>query len=178
VLWGDHGWKLGEHNSWAKMTNFEVDARAPLIFRAPGQGARGIQIGQMVEFVDIYPTLCELAGLPLPDHLQGISTVPLMEDPSRSWKSAVFTQFLREGIWVAPDGIEYMGYSMRTDQYRYTVWQNWETKQLAARELYDHSVDPDEDSNVAERAEYAMVVAELESRREAGWPAALPSRSR
>jgi len=175
VLWGDHGWKLGEHNGWAKMTNYEIDARAPLIIRAPGRNGRGLQIDQLVEFVDIYPTLCELAGLPIPNHLQGLSAVPLMEDPSRNWKSAVFNQFLREGIWVAPDGVEYMGYSMRTEQYRYTVWMNWESKEYVAHELYDHQADPEENVNLAGRLEYGDVVMELEAQRREGWRAALPS---
>jgi choline-sulfatase len=176
VLWGDHGWKLGEHNSWAKMTDFEIDTRAPLIIKAPEHGARGLGIEQLVEFVDIYPTLCELAGLPTPDHLQGVSAVPLLEDPERSWKQAAFSQFLRTGIWVAPDGIPYMGYSMRTDRYRYTRWMNWETRQYVAAELYDHHGDPDETVNLAGRPEYSGVVAELEAQRQAGWRAALPSR--
>jgi arylsulfatase A-like enzyme len=174
VLWGDHGWKLGEHNSWAKMTNYEIDARAPLIIRAPSRDAHDLQIEQLVEFVDIYPTLCELAGLPIPNHLQGLSAVPLLEDSSRPWKRAVFSQFLREGIWIAPDGIEYMGYSMRTEQYRYTAWMNWQTNQFVARELYDHRDDPDENVNLAGRPEYSTVVADLETQRRAGWRAALP----
>ena len=129
----------------------------------------------LVEFVDIYPTLCELAGLPVPDHLQGISLVPLVEDPDRPWKSAVFSQFLREGIWIAPDGIEYMGYAVRTDRYRYVTWVNWETGEVAARELYDHETDPGENVNLAGQPEYAGTLAELEQVRLAGWRAALPA---
>ena len=86
VLWGDHGWKLGEHNSWGKMTNYEVDTRVPLIVRAPGQRA-GRSDG-LVESVDIYPTVCELAGLPRPGELEGSSLVPLMRQPSRAGKRA------------------------------------------------------------------------------------------
>jgi arylsulfatase A-like enzyme len=175
VLWGDHGWKLGEHNSWAKMTNYEVDTRAPLIVRAAGGRGRGAKIEGLVEFVDIYPTLAELAGLPVPDHVQGISLVPLVEDPDRPWKSAVFSQFLREGIWIAPDGIEYMGYAVRTDRYRYVTWVNWETGEVAARELYDHETDPGENVNLAGQPEYAGTLAELEQVRLAGWRAALPA---
>ena len=174
VLWGDHGWKLGEHNGWAKMTNYEVDTRAPLIVRAAQGHGAGRRVDRMVEFVDIYPTLCELAGLPVPAHLQGISAVPLFTAPDRPWKRAVFSQFLREGIWTAPDGIEYMGYSMRTERYRYVAWMNWSTKEYVARELYDHQRDPAENVNVAGRPEYGAVLAELEARRRAGWRAALP----
>ena len=175
VLWGDHGWKLGEHNSWAKMTNYEVDTRAPLIVRAPGGHGQGAKVEGLVEFVDIYPTLVDLAGLPAPDHLQGVSLVPLVEDPTRPWKSAVFSQFLREGIRIAPDGIEYMGYAVRTDRYRYVTWVNWETGEVAARELYDHQADPGENVNLAGRPEHAGTLAELEEVRRAGWRAALPA---
>jgi len=174
VLWGDHGWKLGEHNSWAKMTNYDIDTRAPLIIRAPGTGTTGTHIDRLVEFVDIYPTLAELAGLPLPAHLQGTSAVPLMLDPDRAWKPAVFSQFLRDGAWIAPDSIPYMGYTVRTERYLYVAWMNWNTKTFVAHELYDHQIDPAENENVVDRPEYASVVAELEARRVAGWRAALP----
>ncbi|KAA3656077.1 MAG: DUF229 domain-containing protein, partial [Calditrichaeota bacterium] len=138
VLWGDHGWKLGEHNSWAKMTNYEIDTRVPLIIRVPGMKNKNAKLDQLVEFVDVYPTLCELAGLPVPEHLQGTSTAPLLDDSTLPWKNAVFSQFLREGIWIAPDGVEYMGYAIRTELYRYVRWINWHTKEFAAQELYDH----------------------------------------
>jgi arylsulfatase A-like enzyme len=174
VLWGDHGWKLGEHNSWAKMTNYELDTRAPLIIRAPQRGPSGLRIDRIVEFVDIYPTLCDLAGLPVPAHLQGVSAVPLLDSPERSWKTAIFSQFLRQGIWTAPDGIEYMGYSVRTDRYRYVAWMNWASGAYAAWELYDHETDPGETVNLAGRPEYAAVLADLETQRQAGWRAALP----
>ncbi len=175
MLWGDHGWKLGEHNSWAKMTNYEIDTRAPLIIRAPPRGPSGLRIDRMVEFVDIYPTLCELAGLPIPAHLQGVSAVPLFDDPQLPWKTAVFSQFLREGIWTAPDGIEYMGYSVRTEQYRYVAWMNWASGEYVAWELYDHETDPRENVNLAGRPEYATVLGDMEARRQGGWRAALPS---
>lgn len=173
VLWGDHGWKLGEHNGWAKMTNFEIDTRAPLIVRAPGR-AEGLHLDQLVEFVDIYPTLADLAGLPIPDHLQGTTAVPLMEMPEFPGKTAAFSQFLREGAWIAPDGVEYMGYSVRTDRYRYTAWMNWETKEFVAWELYDHETDPGENVNVVDRPDYADARVEMEARRVAGWRAARP----
>lgn len=174
VLWGDHGWKLGEHNSWAKMTNYEIDTRAPLIVRAPNGLGAGTRVHSLVEFVDIYPTLSELAGLPVPESLQGVSLTPLFDRPDRPWKPAVFSQFLREGIWIAPDGIEYMGYAVRTDRYRYVTWVDWETGDVVALELYDHEVDPGENINVAGRPEYAGAVAEMEAVRAAGWRAALP----
>ncbi len=174
VLWGDHGWKLGEHASWAKMTNFEIDTRAPLIISAPGTTRGGSHTNSMVEFVDVYPTLCELAGIRVPEGLEGFSAVPLLRDPQRAWKSAVFSQFLREGIWTAPDGREYMGRAIRTGRYRYVEWTDWETREFAANELYDHESDPLENKNVAGLPENAAIVADLAARLKAGWKAALP----
>jgi arylsulfatase A-like enzyme len=174
VLWGDHGWKLGEHSSWCKMTNYEVDTRVPLLVSAPSIGNKNIQCDRLVEFVDIYPTLCELTGLKVPDKLEGISAVPVMKNSARPWKKAVFSQFLREGIWIAPDGVEYMGYSIRTECYRYVEWINWESKAFAARELYDHQTDPQENVNIVEKPENVQVVKDLSDRLKAGWRAALP----
>ena len=174
VLWGDHGWKLGEHSSWAKMTNYEIDTRVPLMISDPRSKQKGVRTNALVEFVDIYPTLCELAGLELPKGLEGSSMAPLMQDPEREWKKAVFSQFLREGIWLSPDGIEYMGYSIRTDRYRYVEWINWETKEFSARELYDHQIDPGENRNISEIPENATLVSELAKQLKSGWRAAKP----
>ena len=103
ILWGDHGWHLGEYGVWGKATNYEIATRVPLIISAPGQRVRGGSSEALVELIDMYPTLCELAGLPLPEHLEGTSFVPLLERRGRPWKSAVFSQFpcpaLRE--WAA-----------------------------------------------------------------------------
>jgi arylsulfatase A-like enzyme len=175
VLWGDHGYKLGEHNSWAKMTTYLIDTHSPLIVRAPGRVPAGLRLGQMVEFVDVYPTLAELAGLERPTHLQGESAVPLFADPARSWKTATFSQFLRHGMWVGPDSLPYMGYSMRTDRYHYVTWINWNTKEVAATELYDLVTDPDETTNLATDPTMATTIADLEQRRVAGWRAARPA---
>ena len=174
VLWGDHGWKLGEHNSWCKMTNYEIDTRVPLIISAPALKSKHILCNGMVEFVDIYPTLCDLAGLQIPDRLEGISMVPLMQSPELPWKKAVFSQFLREGIWMAPDGIPYMGYSIRTERYRYVKWVNWMTGKPVAEELYDHALDPDENFNLAVQPEYRILLNDMSDRMAAGWMAALP----
>jgi arylsulfatase A-like enzyme len=119
-----------------------------------------------VEFVDIYPTLCELAGLPVPETLEGTSLVPVMQNPTRRWKKAAFSQehSRRKGI---------MGYTMRTDRYRYTEWLSPE-KALIARELYDHDRDPDENVNLAERAGNGKLVESLAKMLHAGWRAARP----
>jgi len=175
VLWGDHGWKLGEHRSWCKMTNYEIDARAPLIVRDPRRIRAGLRLPQLVEFVDLYPTLCELAGLPLPEGLEGTSAVPLLDDPTLPGKRAVFHQFLREGIWVAPDGVVYMGRAVRTARHRYVEWAVHETGEVVARELYDLAADPGEDHNLAGRPDAAAVMAQLATLLHLGWRAVLPA---
>lgn len=144
VLWGDHGWKLGEHNSWCKQTNYEIDARVPLIIRLPGASANGRTSRALVELVDVYPTLCALAGLPVEKQLEGRSLAPLLSNPEQKWKPATFSQFRRQ------DGrTPLMGYSMRTDQFRYIEWRNRRSREIVATELYDHSTDPAENANIA-----------------------------
>lgn len=164
ILWGDHGWQLGEHGEWCKHTNFEVATRSPMIINAPGQKNPGAKTQALVEFVDIYPTLCELCNVPLPDGLEGASFVPLMNDPKREWKKAAFSQYPRGNA---------MGYSIRTDRYRYTEWVE-PGKEPTARELYDHQTDPKENANAAGLPENKAVVAELAGALHAGWKAALP----
>jgi iduronate 2-sulfatase len=212
ILWGDHGWHLGDHGIWGKATNYEVATRVPLIVSAPGVAKRGIASNALVELVDMYPTLCELAGLPLPDHLEGASFVPLMARPDRPWKTAAFSQFpcpaLREwaalplskemrGTFFGPlirrveeklkaeaphayDEELYnrhlMGYSMRTDRYRFTRWVDVRKPdaQPVAVELYDHESDPEENVNLANRPESAGLVRKLTAGMKAGWRGALP----
>jgi iduronate 2-sulfatase len=167
VIWGDHGWKLGEHQAWAKHTNVENDTRSPLILSAPGVGIRGATTEALVEFVDIYPSLAELAGLPLPPHLEGTSFKPLLDDPDRTWKNAAFSQF--------PRGKNMMGYTMRTDRYRYTKWVNRKDhSKVSATELYDHQADPRENINIAGAPENKEIIAKLDAQWQAGWKAALP----
>jgi len=177
VLWGDHGYKLGEHNGWAKFTDYDIDTHAPLIIRAPGRIPPDLRLPQMVEFADIHPTLSELAGLPVPAQLQGVSAVPLFRQPGRPWRGATFSQFLRSGIWVAHDSIPYMGYSMRTADYHYMAWMNWDTHHYVAWELYDRRRDPDENVNLAGRPEHAALLARLEAERLAGWRTMVPGRN-
>lgn len=141
ILWGDHGWKLGEHGMWCKHTNFENDARAPLICAAPSQKACGRHTPALVEFVDIYPTLCELSGLPLPKHLEGDSFADLLDDPALPGEPTAISQYPRGNV---------MGYSMRTDRYRFTLWQKRQgDHETVAVELYDHVADLAENLNIA-----------------------------
>ena len=175
VLWGDHGYKLGEMNGWAKMSNYLIDTHSPLIIRAPGIVPEGLRLEQLVELVDVYPTVSELAGLPVPEGLQGTSAVPLVRNPDRAWKPAVFSQFLRRGRWVGADGVETMGYSMRTERYHYVAWVNWATRRITARELYDLDADPMETVNLAGRPEMRSLLEMLEDQRRGGWRAARPA---
>jgi len=154
VLWGDHGWKLGEHNSWCKQTNFEIDTRVPLIIRAPGAKGNGAQTEALVESVDVYPTLCELADLPVPKTLEGRSLTPLLAEPTKPWSKAAYSQY-----WRVNKGVPLMGYSMRTDRYRYTEWRDRRTQEVVASELYDHETDPAENVNIA--AKQKALLAEL-----------------
>lgn len=170
ILWGDHGWKLGEHDAWCKHSNCEDDTRAPLLLSVPGMKHAGAHSAALVEFVDIYPTLCEIAGLPLPAHLEGLSFKPLLDDPRRPWKQAAFSQYPRKH-----DGRALMGYSMRTERYRFTAWvHRTDVLKIDALELYDHDVDPQENTNVANRPENAALVARLTQQLRAGWRAAGP----
>ena len=156
VLWGDHGWNLGEHTMWCKHSCFETSVRAPLIFAAPE--SLGIRTGaatkSIAEFIDIYPTLCDLARLPKPEHLQGESLVAVLKDPTASVKTEAISRF-------GP------GDTIRTEQYRYSVYRDGKGEQTGHM-LYDHLIDPGENLNVADDPAYAKVVTDLAKRLEAG----------
>lgn len=172
VLWGDHGWKLGEHDAWCKHSNCENDTNAPLLLSVPGTKHAGVRTDALVEFVDIYPTLADLAGLPLPAHLEGRSFKPVLEDPRRPWKSAAFSQYPR------PAGQGHgalMGYAMRTDRHRFTVWvDRHDHSKVNALELYDHRTDPQENTNIAGLPANAALVDRLMTQWRAGWRGAVP----
>lgn len=138
VLWGDHGFQLGDHSLWCKHTLFKTSMHAPLIISAPGFQS-GQRVQSLVEMVDIYPTLCELAGLDLPAHLQGKSLVPTLEDPKSEHKRAIFGRY-------------HAGETVRTANFQYSVWRHGDAM------LYDHNKDSDEDINVVEDPRYAKVV--------------------
>ena len=175
VLWGDHGWKLGEHGSWCKQTNYLNDTRVPLIIRVPGETEEGGVCRQLTESVDIYPTLCELVGIPIPEILGGESMVPVMENPEIPGKKAVYTQFHRRPR-VSPDGGRYMGYSMITDVYHYVEWYTWDFQkkqagELKAVELYDLEADPAENRNLANHPDYNNIRQDLARQINQEWPA-------
>ncbi len=168
VLWSDHGFHLGEHELWAKTSNFELDARVPLVIAAPGVAGGG-RVTTPVELLDLYPTLVELAGLPRPAGLEGQSLVPLLRDPAAEFKPAAVTQHPRPAYYNRGSGggsgsgsagvPDAMGYSVRTPSHRYTEWRDWQTGQTLARELYDHAADPGESVNLAGRPESRDAVA-------------------
>ncbi len=146
VLWGDHGWNLGEHGLWCKHCNFETSLHSPLIVNAPGiKGGRKTMA--LTEYLDIYPSLCQLCNLPLPAHLEGRSFVPLMKKPNRLWKEAVFSRY-------------YNGDSVKTDRYRYTEWRRKDGT-IYARMLYDHKTDPHENVNISELPQNKELVKKL-----------------
>ena len=165
ILWGDHGWKLGEHDAWCKHSTVENDTHAPLIIATPKMASAGKYANALVEFVDIYPTLAELAGLPLPKTLEGTSMKPLLEDPKLAGESAAFSQYPRN-----KDKKNLMGYSMRADRYRFTCWvdKNDHTK-VDAIELYDHQTDPEENKNIANDPKNKALVEKLTIQWNAGW---------
>lgn len=170
MLWGDHGWQLGEHGMWDKHSNYETSTRVPLIVRVPGQNPG--RTDALVELVDMYPTLADLCGLQLPEHLEGTSFAPLIEDPKTPWKKAAFSQYRRviPGYGDAERG---MGYAMRTDRYRFVEWTVPGTD-FSEFELYDHENDPGENVNLANRPELKTLVSELRQQLQAGWKAAGP----
>lgn len=170
ILWGDHGWQLGEHGQWCKHTNYEEATRAPLIISVPGQKHAGRKTDALVEFVDIYPSLAEFCGLPQPAGLEGTSFKPLLENPGRVWKSAAFSQYPRN----VPDTGRAMGHSLRTDRYRFTEW-TIRGSDFRALELYDYHNDPAGNVNVAAHPDYAPTLKELTAKLHAGWRAARES---
>ena len=170
VLWGDHGYHLGEKALWCKTTNYELDTRAPLILSVPGYPAANCPA--LVEFVDIYPTLLDACGLPPRDDLEGISLMPLLDQPERAWKKAAFSQFPRP--WSYQGEPEVMGYSLRTQRYRYSEWVRFRTGASLARELYDHQTDSAEIQNSADDSAYTEVIDDLSELLRKGWRAALP----
>ncbi len=148
IIWGDHGWKLGEHNGWCKQTNFEIDTRVPMIFAGKGVKVKGKQSPALTEFVDIYPTLADLCGLSAPANLEGTSFKPLLNDPNLPWKKMAFTQVQRGVI---------AGRSIRTERWRYTEWDGGKQ----GVELYDHNTDPGEYYNLARETKHALTIAKL-----------------
>jgi len=161
VLFGDHGYHLGEKGKWSKHGSlYEVTARVPLLVAAPGVKGNGQASAGTVELLDIYPTLAELCGLPIPQGLEGQSFVLLLNSPQAQWNDHAYTVATRGKIF---------GRSVRTEQYRYTEWD----QQGKKAELYNHQTDSHEMHNLAGEPGYATVVEKLRQLLRAGLPAAL-----
>ncbi len=154
VLWGDHGWQLGEHGMWNKHSCFETSMHAPLMIVPPkGSGiAAGVRTSALTEFIDIYPTLCELAGIETPTHVEGESVVPLMKNPSRPGKRWAVGRF---GL----------GDTIRDDQFRYSEYrENKGIGDITGTMLYDHQADPDENVNIVDEPARSEAVKNLSAR--------------
>ncbi len=162
VFWGDHGYHLGEQNLWCKSTNFEFSARSPLIISAPGEAKRGITIDAFAESVDIYPTIIDLCGLSSPNELAGISLEPLLQDPVKKWNDKAFNQFVRpyRAAIGGKEPMTHMGYSVRTDGYRYTSWYNVASGSFEYPELYRLTDDHKISDNLAGQPDYAELEKE------------------
>lgn len=151
VFWGDHGWCLGEHGQWQKTLLFEESARVPLILATPDR-QRGMVSPRTVELLDIYPTLADLCGLEAPQTVEGKSLRLLLKNSKAKWTKPALTQQTRKD-----DNRQIMGYSVRTERWRYTEWDGGK----AGAELYDHDKDPHEWNNLAKGAGQARRIAEL-----------------
>ena len=147
ILWGDHGWHLGEHGLWCKHCNFEKVLHTPLILRAPGK-KQNVKTDALVEYVDVYPSLCELAGLSKPFHLQGKSFVPLADNPELPWKDEVYSRWIR-------------GETIVTPTHTYTEWIGDNNGVAYSNMLYDLDADPEETVDVSGMPENTALVKML-----------------
>jgi len=165
VLWSDHGFHLGEHDLWCKTSNFELDAHVPLILSKPGMETAGQRSEALVELVDLYPTLLQLCGIETSSLLDGKSLVPILANPEGSVRSDALTQHPRPAYFRGKP--EVMGYSLRTDNFRFTQWREFKTGKELAVELYDHRSNPQESDNLADDPAYAADQQRLAERLEA-----------
>jgi uncharacterized sulfatase len=174
VFLSDHGYHLGEHGLWQKMTAFEEVARVPMIIAAPGMKAAGKSTTRLAELVDVYPTLADLCGLTAPKELEGTSLKPLLADPERAWKKGAFTQVIHASKGGRADQMKgqgtTLGRTVRNERYRYTEWSDCKN----GVELYDQLTDPHEYQNLANDPKSAPLVEQMRTLLHAGWQAARP----
>lgn len=158
VLWGDHGWQLGDHGLWHKHTNFEVATRSPLVIALPKSAAAGGHCAAPVEFVDVYPTLAEVCGLQVPQGLAGMSLKPYLENPAAQMQKPAISVYPKTS---KDHGGSLMGYSVRTERWRCTFWRKRNTAEVGFIELYDDENDPAETVNLASKPEHAELIVSL-----------------
>ncbi len=162
VLWGDHGFHLGEQGLWTKANNYELSTRIPLLLSAPKHHKTATSTA-LVEVIDIYPTLAELCHLPIPAAVEGRSLVPVLKNPQQPFKSAAISQYprMKQGNRHKSHG-DIMGYTVRTPNWRYVRWQEWKTNKLIAEELYDMQRGQLESRNLAGSREYRATVQRMQ----------------
>ena len=159
IIWGDHGFHLGDHGLWTKHSNFEQAVRSPMIISAPNLVPSSNT--SPTEFVDIFPTLCELSNLEIPAHLPGQSLVELMKNPMLPVRFAALSQY--------PRGNKRMGYTLRSERFRYVKWLQLDYKQgarkgrMLATELYDYQADPNETINLSKDPQYTNLIKAFEA---------------
>lgn len=154
VLCSDHGWHLGEHAAWGKMTNYEIATRVPLIVSAPGL-PRG-RTAALAELVDLYPTLCDVAGIAPPGHLEGESLFPVLENPASKGTGTAHSSYARYRA-------RFVGHAIRNDRFRYVRWIDRTTGDVQFEELYDHENDPHERRNLAGDPDYADDIGAMQN---------------
>lgn len=165
VLWGDHGWHLGDHSLWNKHSNFEQATKAPLLISDAGQ-AKNYVYSSPTEFIDVFPTLCELTGLKTPSDLDGVSLAGTTKGSAKEVKGFSISQWPKN--LNEPDKAT-MGYSLRTTRYRYTEWvgndfratKPFKESDVTDFELYDYEKDPDETQNWVNNPKYATIKKDL-----------------
>ena len=150
VLWGDHGWQLGEHNLWAKHCNFQTSLQVPLIIKYPNQ-TENVRVKQVVELIDLYPTLCEAAGIASPKHIQGVDLKRVTNSSIRTKRFEAFSKF-------------HGGETITTSEYSYTEFRGKQNSHLRGTMLYDLRSDPEENHSVAGKSGYAEIEEKLKSR--------------
>lgn len=160
IFWADHGWHLGEQSAWGKMTNFEIATRVPLMIAAPS--IKPARTKSIAELVDLYPTICDLVKMPPPNHLEGESLIDVLRHPAKKRDSVALSEYPRFRQ-------KYYGRTLRTNGYRFVVWRETATGKVVDRELYDHTTDSLETTNVAKYVKYSDQVSALERRLDAAF---------
>jgi len=171
IVWADHGFHLGEHGCWSKFTIFEQSTRVPLIVYVPGAEGNGQECNEIVELVDLLPTMCDLWGIEKDERYEGLSFTTLIEKPETPWKKAAFT--------MVPKPLN--GRSVRTKQFKYAEYTKGKnalpgTEEPIAIELYDLDNDPYEQINLVDKEEYTEIQLEHKKLLHQGWKAAIPEK--